>query len=221
VKDAVDEVVQLSNQLQFDKVIFSGRSTAFPLIRETVETQLHESSGKVGIVMLDLEESKTAVARGACWYGINKNSIRLHHVKTNAAFGYKKTLTADTSDARFYQLVAMGEPFESSNGQIDSRTGSRKVDDDFSFDASKVNFYQVMGKNADKILAENQKHKFSRIASVLLPQIASEVAVRVYENDTVECAVRLETRQVLKESGVVADQEISEANEAHYTWLVM
>ncbi|MBR9999767.1 MAG: Hsp70 family protein, partial [Cyclobacteriaceae bacterium] len=221
VQDAVREVIQLSNNIMFDKVIFSGRSTAFPLIKETVEIQLQKNSGNVTIVELGLEESKTAVAKGACWYGINKNSIRLHHVKTNAAFGYKKTLTADTSDARFYELVAMGEKFESSNGRIDSRTGLRRVDDDFSFDGSKVNFYQVMGKDADKILSENQKHKFSRIASVALPQIASEVAIKVYENDTVECAVRLETKQVLKESGVVADQEISEANEEHYTWLVM
>ena len=85
VMDAVKEVKALSNNARIDKVIFSGRSTSFPLIRETVR-QLNVVEDGTKIIALGLEESKVAVAKGACWYGINKNSVRLNNSKTNAGF---------------------------------------------------------------------------------------------------------------------------------------
>ena len=77
-----------------------------------------------------------------------------------------------------------------------------------------------MGKDADKILSEGQKHKFSKIASIQIDLPTSKVAMRVNENDEVDCAVILNTNRKLESKGVVADQEIDEANEEHYTWIV-
>ena len=220
VKDAVNEVVELSDGTHIDKIIFSGRSTSFPMIKETVEKQLNAKKSETKSIALNLEESKMAVAKGACWYGINKNSVRLNNLKTNAAFGFKKTQSADQSDVKFYELVEMGCNFDTSNDGIDSFQGIEEIKDDFAFDGSKVNFYQVMGKDADKILSEGQKHKFSKIATINLDQATSKVAMKVNENDEVECAVILHTNRHLKERGVVSDQEIDEANEEHYTWIV-
>jgi len=220
VKDAVNEVVELSDSTHIDKIIFSGRSTSFPLVKETVEKQLNAKKSETKSIALNLEESKMAVAKGACWYGINKNSVRLNNLKTNAAFGFKKTQSADKTDVRFYELVEMGCNFDTRNDGIDSFQGVEEIKDDFAFDGAKVNFYQVMGKNADKILSEGQKHKFSKIATINLDQVTSKVAMKVNENDEVECAVILQSNRPLKERGVVADQEIDEANEEHYTWIV-
>ena len=220
VKDAVNEVVELSDSTHIDKIIFSGRSTSFPMVKETVEKQLNAKKSETKSIALNLEESKMAVAKGACWYGINKNSVRLNNLKTNAAFGFKKTQSADKSDVKFYELVEMGCNFDTSNDGIDSFQGVEEIKDDFAFDGSKVNFYQVMGKDADKILSEGQKHKFSKIATINLDQVTSKVAMKVNENDEVECAVILQSNRPLKERGVVADQEIDEANEEHYTWIV-
>jgi molecular chaperone DnaK (HSP70) len=220
VKDAVNEVIDLSDLSQIDKVIFSGRSTAFPMIKETVEKQLKSKKIEPKIIVLDLEESKTAVAKGACWYGINKNAVRLNNLKTNAAFGFKKTMSANRTDVRFYELVEMGCSFDTTNDGIDSFQGVENINDDFAFDGGKVNFYQIMGKDADTILSEGQKHKFSKIASINLDQVTSKVAMKVNENDEVECAVILNTNRKIIESGVVSDQEIDEANEEHYTWTV-
>ena len=220
VKDAVNEVVELSDNTHIDKIIFSGRSTSFPMIKETVEKQLNAKKSKTKSIALNLEESKMAIAKGACWYGINKNSVRLNNLKTNAAFGFKKTQSADKSDVKFYELVEMGCNFDTSNDGIDSFQGVEEIKDDFAFDGSKVNFYQVMGKDADKILSEGQKHKFSKIATINLDQVTSKIAMKVNENDEVECAVILQSNRPLKERGVVADQEIDEANEEHYTWIV-
>ena len=220
VKDAVNEVVELSDEVIIDKVIFSGRSTSFPMIKETVEKQLNTKKSGTKTIALTLEESKVAVAKGACWYGINKNSVRLNNLKTNANFGFKKTQSADKTDVKFYELVEMGCNFDTNNDGIDSFQGIEEIADDFAFDGSKVNFYQVMGKDADKILSEGQKHKFSKIASIQIDLPTSKVAMRVNENDEVDCAVILNTNRKLESKGVVADQEIDEANEEHYTWIV-
>jgi molecular chaperone DnaK (HSP70) len=220
VKDAVNEVVELSGSKRIDKVIFSGRSTSYPMIKETVTKQLKTTSDKVKNIVLNLEESKIAVAQGACWYGINKNSVRLNNLKTNAAFGFKRTLSADKTDVKFYELVEMGCTFDTHNEDIDSFEGSENLSDDFAFDGGKVNFYQIMGKNADKILSEGQKHKFSKIATINIDQVTSRVALKVNENDEIECAVKLESNRVISEKGFVSDQEIDEANEEHYTWIV-
>ena len=42
----------------------------------------------------------------------------------------------------------------------------------------------------------------------------------VKEDDDVECKVRLVNNRVLEEKGVVSDQEIADANEEHYTWII-
>jgi len=220
VKDAVNEVVELSDSTHIDKIIFSGRSTSFPMVKETVEKQLNAKKSETKSIALNLEESKMAVAKGACWYGINKNSVRLNNLKTNAAFGFKKTQSADKSDVKFYELVKMGCNFDTSNDGIDSFQGVEEIKDDFAFDGSKVNFYQVMGKDTDKILSEGQKHKFSKIATINLPLTTSKVAMKVNENDEIECAVILNNNRAIKTSGFVSDQEIDEANEEHYTWIV-
>ena len=220
VKDAVNEVVELADSTHIDKIIFSGRSTSFPMIKETVEKQLKAKKSETKSIALNLEEAKMAVAKGACWYGINKNSVRLNNLKTNAAFGFKKTQSADQSDVKFYELVEMGCNFDTSNDGIDSFQGIEEIKDDFAFDGSKVNFYQIMGKDANKILSEGQKHKFSKIASIQIDLPTSKIAMRVNENDEVDCAVILNTNRKLESKGVVSDQEIEEANEEHYTWIL-
>jgi molecular chaperone DnaK (HSP70) len=220
VIDAVNEVVDLSNSCKIDKVIFSGRSTFFPFIKETVERQLELKSSSPVKVTLEIEESKTAVAQGACWYGINKNSIRLNNLKTNASFGFKQTLSADTTDVKFIELVGMGNSFNESDSKIDEIIGTKNISSDFSFDGDKVNFYQVMGKNANQILANNQKHKFSKIASIRIPNTTEAIQIVVKEDDDIECKVKLVSERVLDGKGVVSDQEIADANEEHYTWII-
>lgn len=220
VSDAVNEVVGLAENVHVDRIIFSGRSTAFPMIKETVEKQLKVKENQIKTLALEFEESKTAVALGACWYGVNKNAVRLHNLKTNAAFGFKRTASLDKTNAEFFELVEMGRPFDTHLDSISSFEGVKVINDDFANDGTKVNFYQVMGKDAKEIFAKNQKHKFSKIATVSIDKATSKIAMRVNENDEVECAVQLETNQKLIAPGLVADQEIDEANEEHYTWIV-
>ncbi len=220
VKDAVQEVIHLSGNIHIDKVLFSGRSTAFPLIKEEVKKQLWKADHKPAIIALDIEASKTAVAKGACWYGINKSMVQLNNHKTNAAFGYKKTLSADKTDVQFFELVGMGQAFDVSKSETGAFEGTQPLVDDFASDGNKVEFYQIMGKDANEILSRGQQHKFSKVATIALPQKTKKLAMKVNGNDAIECVVALESGQALREKGVVADQEIKDANEEHYTWVI-
>lgn len=219
VSDAVKEVLELSGKV-VNKVIFSGRSSFFPFIKDAVRKQFEVRKKFPAFIDLSFDESKTAVAQGACWYGINKSAIRLNNLKTNASFGVLKTLSADTSDVLFIELAPMGSVFDIYSDDIGKFRGLHTMHDVFSFDGAKANFYQIMGKDAQRILAENQKHKFSKIASIQLPLAATQVAITVGEDDTVECRVELVSQEVRKANGVVSDQDIEDANEEHYTWAV-
>ena len=70
------------------------------------------------------------------------------------------------------------------------------------------------------ILSNNQKHKFSKIASIRIPNSTEAIQMVVKEDDDIECKVKLVTDRVLEEKGIVYDQEIADANEEHYTWII-
>jgi len=216
VRDAVKEVLNLAN-VPVDKVIFSGRSSAFPLIKETVKAQI---DSKIKSIDFGFDELKTAVAKGACWYGTHINAVQLHNLKTTASFGFRQTLNANRTDVKFHPLIAMGQNFDAHNDGISYFQKSELIADTFNFDSNKVNFYQIMGKNADKILSEDQKHKYSKVATIRIDQSTAEIAMQVSENDEIDCRVRLQNNRILSEKGAVADQEIDEANAEHYTWIV-
>ncbi len=220
IADSCNEVVKLSGAKVLHKVLFSGRSTAFPNVREIVEGRLLALNIKPKYIHLDLEESKTAVAMGACWYGLNRNAVKLNHMKTSASFGFRKALSADKTSVQFYELVETGRDFDSTVDGVRCCGGQESIRDSFALDGSKVNFYQIMGEDANYILASNQKHKYSKVASISVPQLTSQVAMRVNENDIIECLVQLESNKILRANGVVSDQEIADANDDHYTWNV-
>jgi len=221
IRDSVNDVLDLSNNCKLDKVIFSGRSTSFPDIKETVKKQLNSRKSSYNkVIEFEFEESKTAVALGACWYGVNKNSIRLNNHKTNASFGIKQTLSSDKNNIKYIELVKMGDSFNSNNSKASEIIGAENVSSEFESDSAKVNFYQVMASDANQVLAKNQKHKYSKITSIKIEQKTEAIQMIVKPDDDIECKVRLVTGRVLEEKGVVSDQEITDANAEHYTWII-
>jgi molecular chaperone DnaK (HSP70) len=221
IKDAINELMELSGNVPVDKIIFSGRSTGFPMIRETVENTLKARNiNAEQIILGKIDKSKTVVAEGACWYGINKNSVHLNNRKTNSSFGFMRTLSADRNDIKFSTLIQIASVFNDKTDGLNFIIGIENIADKFNFDGNQVNFYQIMGKDAKKILSEQQKHKFSKVADIQIPQSTVQVGMQVSENDVVDCKVKLDSNRVLQEHGFVIDQEISDANEEHYTWMV-
>jgi hypothetical protein len=220
VRDAVSEVIDLSEVHHLDRLVFSGRSTFFPLIKETVIARLAQEGINAPVISLSIEESKTAVALGACWSGINKNSIRRNNPKTFASFGVKRTIGPAMSNIQYIPLIKSGNPFKKIDEGISCISEQTRIENEFPMDGLKVNFYQIMGKDADTILEKNQKHKFSKIAGIMIPQKTSSLEITVKENDEVDCTVEMVNGKKISEKGVVSDQNIAEANEDHYVWVV-
>ncbi|MDR2971950.1 MAG: Hsp70 family protein [Bacteroidales bacterium] len=218
VSDAINEVMKITGNFKIDKVILSGRSSSFPNIENTVTG----TTSCFEIINLDkIGAAKTAVAEGACWYGVNNNCIKLNNLKTSANFGFTKTESLDKKDLRFINLLEAGTPFmDREQEKIKSTQKIINFKDRFNFDSgNKVNFYQVMSNDCKTVIAENQRHKFSKVASIKLVQESERIGIKVYENDDVCCSVKMAT-DLLKEKGAVADQEITDANDKHYTWVI-
>lgn len=220
VAEVVNEVIGLAKGIVLDKVIFSGRSTAFPMIKETVWSEIGKSqkNDQLEKIQFGLDESKTAVAMGACWYGIHEGIVSISKLKAGSTFGFTKTMSPNRKDVKFYPLIGMDEPFVSSTTAPPFINKVMGYKDRFGFDGKKVQFYQVMGANAGEIIAGEQKHKYTRIASIDLTKPSSQIGIQLNEDDSSECVVKLEPTGTIRETGLVADQEIKEANQEHYTW---
>ena len=219
VNDATNEVLKISGNLKIDKIILAGRSSSFP----NIENMVSAATSCFEIINLDkIGAAKTAVAEGACWYGVNNNCIKLNNLKTSANFGFVKANSLDKKDIQFINLIEAGTLFmDREQGKIKSTQKIIDFKDRFNFDSgNKINFYQVMGKDCKTVIAENQKHMFSKIASIKLAQESEKIGIKIGENDDVICSVRLVSGLLLKEKGAVADQEIADANDKHYTWMI-
>ena len=215
VRSAVSDVFDLSGTT-IDTVIFSGRSVFFPMIKETV-LEL-ESLKNVKIISLSFTDSKTAVVKGACWYGVNKSRIKLNNIKTNGVFGFKHTDTGTLG--KFISLIDFGTKFNSSF-TTPVATGGKKISSDFGLDNNYVEFYQIMGKNAPEILNDKElSHKRNKLARIRADNRVNEVSMSIYVNDKVDCRIKLETGRVNKANNIISDMEIAKENEEHYTWYI-
>ncbi len=216
----INDLLQLSSGTVIDTAILSGRSTLFPLIKKTVIDVLKKKGNKPNEVVLNLVEAKTVVAKGACWYGVSKDAVTLTNIKTNASFGVKHRTGAEDESIEYIELVPALSKFNDNEAGIRFLQKAHNTMSDFSKDNQLVNFYQVMGSNPDTIIRENQLHKLSKIAAIAIDKTTKKTELRVNENDSVQCAVQLNNGKVLLSAGSVADQEITDANAEHYTWIV-
>lgn len=232
VREATEDALKLSEGEGgfLDTVIFTGRSSLFPRVKETVVEIVRQVDSKVNpgkkinpeiIRNLGGKELKTAVVQGACLYGIYSNVIELSSEKLNSTFGVKQTLSASKKDFKFHELISIGSPFiNDDNGGSKSTKGLKNFSDPFHFDGRHVNFFQIMGRDALSILSEDQKHKYSMTASIPLNFLTDSFGIKVSQNGYVEAFVKTVNGQVLVERHLIADQEVREANEEHYTWVV-
>lgn len=219
VNDATNEALKIAGSPKIDKVILSGRSTSFPNVEPNIIGVLSYSPGIINLNKIGV--AKTAVAEGACWYGVNNNCIKLNNLKASANFGFVKTKSPDKRNMLFEYLVRSGQNFkEADEGGLKFIQNIKLYRDRFNFDGLKVNFYQVMASDCERIISENHKHKFDKIATIKLDQESEKIAMKINENDDVICSVRLVNGIVEKAKGVIADQEIDDANEEHYTWIL-
>jgi molecular chaperone DnaK (HSP70) len=231
IKDAVNDVVKLSRAKggHIDTIIFSGRTTLFPMIKETVTTKIRQiksvKTGKKGQaitpvwVTFDNTELKTAVAKGACIYGINRNLIDVSKSKTNNTIGFLKRESLTKNHFEFKELIKVSQNFEEESENVHFIKGERIERIDFKADNSKINFIQVVGIDPDKIIREEQKHKYSELAQIKISNPTEKISATLKNDDSIMFEVELNTGHIETIFSTLKSQEVSEANEEHYTWM--
>lgn len=217
IRNITTEILQLAGN-NIDSVIFAGRSTLFPLIKDTVVNTISNKEIEPTFYQFKGAELKSAVARGACIYGVARTAIELKNLNVNGTFGIKKTRNFD--DVAFIELIRMGTPFSENSGIRHTENIVAHKNDTFSMDNLFVEFYQVMGVDADTIFTNNDKQKFDLLTKIKVDTRSKEIGVKVSENDQVICVLEEMNGRKKLEKALVFDRDIKESNEEHYTWIV-
>lgn len=214
VVDAADDVL---NDQRPEGVIFSGRSTLFPLIKEKVVESLTNFGLAPQTIVLEEDELKTSVAKGACLYGLLNNAFNLTADRVFENYGFTIPKGAGKMDIDFELLIPSGTEF--SNGETMAKKKQPALD--FSLQSNYVNFYQVNGKNALEIIKKGLKHKFRTVGQISTDKLVNAVGMRIYQNGRVRCGVwnRLDSKALMSEN-IEVKTSLAGENEPHYTWLL-
>lgn len=221
VKSIVSDVLYVcekKNITHLDTILMSGRSSHFPRIKETVESVVKQSGYEPNISLLALTESKSAVAKGACYYGVLNSRIILQNMTVNGVFGVIQK-TEPNKAPIFHKLIDDGDSFD--NGY---KTGKADIQESqgFTFDGGVVRFCQVMGVNPAEIIARNEKHKFSVIAVIpAQPFPVKEVQISITDKDKILCSITNTNDDTIPPVvAIVKDSDIMTCNDEQYTFFV-
>lgn len=201
-----------------DTLIMSGRSSHFPMVKETVVSSINSIFKSVDIQLLDLEESKSAVAKGACYYGVQNSNFRLKNRTVNGAFGVIQT-DGPNSSPKFLQIIGDGDSF------VDGLTsGTRLIinNNGFPWDGRKVRFCQVMGVKPSDAIAKGEKHKYTELAVIKAqPLEVKSVHISVSEKDKVTCSITdVNGDPQIPTITTANDADITSCNDEQYTFFV-
>ena len=164
VEDAVHELLTDLDKQEVE-LIFSGRSSLYPHIQDAVRNTIKKSgftkfSSWDGFNdsqgYLDADAVKTAVAQGACWFGLFNDIIRLEHDVITSSFGYIDQLAGK---GKFVPVIRRTEKF------VEGKKTNSVVPIDKNI--KNIRFVQMLGSDYDKILNDfyegesRNKHKLN------------------------------------------------------------
>lgn len=190
VEDAVLDMMSTQDVKSvslINKIVFSGRSTMFPIIKERVKAILKKNSRAPQEYALN-GDLKSPVADGACWYGMFEGKIVfMDNSRVTSSYGFCYTRPGEEP---YLELIEQNSRYENKNGTEISRRAN--VQSKFSSDAGHVNFYQVMGRrnHGVSIFDENNRHKVRFLNSInLAGSTAKTEIITVCANGKVICDV--------------------------------
>ncbi len=214
VEDAINEILkypEVEKLTDIDKLIFAGRSTTFPKIKDIVEKKVKNKFKKIKIWKFDDNEIKTSVAYGACWYGIYNGLVTLDNSRLSSAYGFKQT-TGESTHLEI--LLNQNSRFDENNKVI----ANKNVESLFDGDGNTVAFYQVMGsgRGADLLSPEN-RHKVVFLTNIPVISTTKNVGIDVDRNNMVTCSVEFDTGDEVSKSDIdIVTRDITEENEWAY-----
>lgn len=216
VNDAVEEILKYPDvkTVKIDKLLFAGRSTMFPRIRQMVETLVKSHSRRVEIPdIFDDEEIKTSVAYGACWYGIYNGLVTLDNSRLTSAYGFKQTTGTDSC---LKVLLNQNSVF----GDDNMVHGSIDIESLFDGDGQTVSFYQIMGSGTgNDLLSEKNRYKVNYLTGIPVTQLTQSIGIDVGRNNFATCSVTFDTGMTERRSDLdIQTRDITEENDWAYVF---
>lgn len=222
IEDAIHELCGFAEVQRIRKdceveLIFSGRSTLFPLIRECVIAAYNTAGFRVktlDILNGSMDDLKTVVADGCCWYGLNHNIMKLTNNKCFYSYGFQ--MSKNASEIGFTTLLAVGTNFNSTY----SSSKLSNIDWDFRFDGNTVFFYQVVGNNPEAILRDKKRHKYIPITQISVSSMVEWIEMKIDTNDIVCCTIHYNNGSEVERQGHVEAKDIVDDNDEHYLFAI-
>ncbi len=227
VKDAISELI--SEGVCGDvELILSGRSVLYPRIKSTVLQTLkgrglnvsqweYKGTGDNSQSGIKMEEVvKTAVARGACWYGMFSKYVRLRHNIVTSTFGYTDMVN---NVVKFVPVVSKNTEFND-NGEAEGEV--RPMDPTI----NSVKFLQMLGSNYDAIYSNPEEcHKMAELKQVTSADITGnirtiKIKVDCNGNFTYAIDVAGETLPLVGTCNIV-DADITDTNSEAYAFAAL
>lgn len=216
VEDAINEILGYPEikSIGIDKLLFAGRSTMFPKIRDIVQNIVRKHSRRIKTLeIFDDEEIKTSVAYGACWYGIYNGLVTLDNSRLTSAYGFKQTTGTDST---LKVLLNQNSVF----GDDNMVHGSIDIESLFDGDGQTVSFYQIMGSGTgNDLLSEKNRYKVNYLTGIPVTQLTQSIGIDVGRNNFATCSVTFDTGMTERRSDLdIQTRDITEENDWAYVF---
>lgn len=223
INEAIDDTCSFCAGVTIDNIIFSGRSILFPGVKETVLKSLNVEAGMVWDGLKD-KEIKTAVAKGACWYGMFGTSVKIDNELIISTYGFRMIRDGRT------MFIPIISPIDSNGnrnrfnpykGEYESRA---EVVSNFDLEGNEVDFYQVMGVNTDNVFDDNKKYKRNHLGTVDISQHSGktkEIIMSVDRQDVIKADILFQSGSKIPCKMLSSFRDIFDDNDPAYLFATL
>lgn len=224
LKEGIESVLNIyyeTNLEPIHSVIFSGRSSFFPAVREKIKEKIEEKNkGQKPYYIEEMteDEVKFAVAYGATYYAAEQENILLSKTKTLANYGYLIVNPIKRQADTFKNIIPIGTSFDENSDEAIGTDKNQEV----KHNNKLVRFYQV---NCEKSKAEDtinnkEKEKYNQVAEVRISSdFIESLTLRINLNDKFIGEIK-DRKGSAPITANVEINDIKEDTDEKYSWLL-
>lgn len=223
VRDAIDELLQSIKGSSIE-LIYSGRSTLYPGIQETVINEIRSDKFNCSCNVwagfndsvtgkLNDQKVKTAVVLGACWYAMFSKYITMRHDIVTSTFGYVDMVQ---NKSKFIPVIKRNTPFDEEQGKFVAAPVKPKDST-----LANVEFIQMMGSDYDKIYEQDIRHKMSRLVTVPpqeIRQMIKTISIEVDKLNNFTYTINMAGNDIIRKTIEASDVDILDENSEAYAF---
>ena len=187
LKDAIGDLLathEVKSLSKINRIIYSGRSTMFPKVTNLVTIEIKDKGFATEEHRINPTELKTAVSRGACWFGMYDGKIvEVDNSRITSSYGIRHTIPGQNE---YIEIISQNSKYDIGGKLV--RTAD--VVSTFADNGQYVQFYQVMGRTDDNLFEPSRRFKIRFLVSIPLNgREAMKETISISEKGNVECDV--------------------------------